>query len=228
MLRHESDMAAVATAWLRSAGLQVKAEFVSPWGICDLVGLSFNQISVATRLRLRQTKAVSSITRAALLLRIPDEDQKRSITLDGLVRQCAPAVSEQVARDEIERLIADRFVVRTARGRLQRKNGWVPLQERLVAIELKLSRVEEAMRQARSNLGFADESYVALPADVAHAVASRSSRYAQFFASGVGVLAVTRHRCEVVAPARGMGAWKDEVAQFYCVEKFWRTRIKGN
>ncbi len=228
MFRRESDMVAAATAWMRGSGLHVKSEFVTPWGICDLVGLSFNANKVAERLRRRQTRPVSSITRAALLLRIPDVAEQRSVTLARLVRQCAPAVPSEVVSAEIDRLIADRFVVRGRRGGLQKQNGWVPLHDRLVAIELKMSRVEEAMRQARNNLGFADESYIALPADVARGVVAKAARYAQFFEAGVGLLAVTHRRCEVVVPARTTGTWKDAVIQFCCVEKFWRTRIRGS
>lgn len=228
MFARESDMAAAAGRWLKAAGMVIKPEFITPWGVCDLVGLRFNKDHVDRRLSLRQTKAVSSITRAVLLLQIPDVETKKSTTLDKLVRQCAPSIPDEVVSEETARLIADRFVVSSARGRLQKVNGWMPLQDRLVAVELKLSRVDEAMHQAVNNLGFVEESYVGLPAEVAKRVAANASRWAIFFDAGVGLLSVTQRGCEVLVPSHNCRPQTDTAIQLYCVEKFWRTRIKGN
>src|ERR1022692_2067843 len=126
MFAKEFDMTASATRWMKSGGMAVKSEFVTPWGICDLVGLTFNPDNVAHRLHLKQTRAVSSITRAVLLLQIPDVETKMSISFDRLVRQCAPSIPEDVVSDETARLITDRFVVSPSRGRLQKVNGWMP------------------------------------------------------------------------------------------------------
>lgn len=227
MFAKESDMAVSGARWMKSNGMAVKSEFVTPWGICDLVGLTFNPNNVAQRLHLKQTRTVSSITRAVLLLRIPDVETKKSTTVDRLVRQYAPSIPEEIVSEETAQLIADRFVV-SSRGRLQKMNGWMPLQDRLVAIELKLSRIEEAMHQALNNLGFAEESYVGLPTEVARRVASNASRWSRFFDAGVGLLSVARRGCEVLVPARKAALWTDRAIQLYCVEKFWRTRPKGN
>jgi hypothetical protein len=227
MLNRESDMVAPAAKWMRSAGLLAKAEFITPWGICDLVGLRFNPDKVAHRLHLRQTRAVNSITRAALLLQIPDVETRESTTLKKLVGQCAAAVPEAVVSEETFRLIADRFVISSS-GRLQKVNGWMPMQDRLVAVELKLSRVEEAMHQALNNLGFAEESYVGLPAEMARRVASNASRWSGFFDAGIGLLSVARRECKVLVEARKTPGRADAAVQVYCVEKFWRTRLKGS
>jgi hypothetical protein len=147
-------MAASASGWLTARGLVVKSEFVSPWGICDLVGVRFNSDHVAHRLGYRQTKRVTSITRAAIFLEVPDVESGRSISLRRIIRYCSPVIPVEVVMRELETLEADGFVRRNPRGNLQKLNGWVPLQESIVAVELKLSRIDEAMRQARQNLGF--------------------------------------------------------------------------
>lgn len=221
-------MAAPATRWLRARGLLVKSEFVSPWGICDLVGVRFNREHVAHRLGYEQTKRVGSITRAALLLEVPDVETGKSATLTRIVSDCSPAIPEDVVVREIERLETDGFIRRDPRGRLQKLNGWVPLQEEFVAVELKLSRIEESMQQARMNLGFADHSYVGLPADVARRVASSTTRWAKYFDDGIGLLSVGKSRCSVLIPARKTQTWTDQAIQLYCVDKFWRGRLKGN
>jgi len=228
MFARESEMAPPAARWLRNSGLMVKPEFISPWGMCDLVGVRFNAKHVADRLEYRQTKRVASITRAALLLRLPDVETGRSITIQRLARLCAPSIPEHVIVEEMLCLEADRFVVRASRGGLQKLNGWVPLQEKLVAVELKLARIDEAMNQARKNLGFADESYVGLPLPIARRVASSSSRWSSFFDEGIGLLGVSHHRCQVLVPAHVSQRWTDHAIQLYCVDKFWRGRVKGS
>ncbi len=228
MFARESEMAASASGWLTARGLVVKSEFVSPWGICDFVGVRFNETNVAHRLSYRQTKRVASITRAALLLEVPDVETGHSISLKRMVRNCAPAIPEEIVIKEVQHLEADGFVRRGPRGQLQKLNGWVPLQESVVAVELKLARIDEAMHQARQNLGFADESYVGLPSDVARRVAATSTRWSEFFDDGVGLLSVGKSRCTVLIQARKSPDRTDEAIQLYCVDKFWSGRVRGN
>jgi len=228
MFARESEMTASVARWMKAHGMTAKSEFVTPWGICDFVGLRFNKKKVARRLQQKQLRAISSITRALLLLQIPDVQTKRSITLNRLVRRFASSIPEGVIRWETSRLIADRFVTSSSGRRLQKVNGWIPLQERIVAVELKLSRVDEAMRQAVNNLGFADESYVALPADVALRVISNASRWSKFFDLGIGLLSVARHGSQVLRRAEKPGTWTDKAIQLYCVEKFWSIRPKDS
>lgn len=224
MFRREADMAPSVRRWLKGAGLQVKSEFVAPWGICDLAGLRFNTDRVAHRLRLRQKKPIGSITRAALLLQVPDVETHKSISMDRLANSFASAIAEETVATEVERLIADGFVVRSCRGRLQKVNGWMPLQDRLVAVELKLSRIEEAMQQAKSNLGFADESYVAFPMPVARRIADNPSKWSGYFDEGIGLIGVLRRCCDVLISHTPSAGLHDPAIQLYCVEKFWRTR----
>jgi hypothetical protein len=228
MFTRESDMAAPVARWMESSDMAVKREFITPWGICDLVGLVFDRRSLDHRLRLRQTRAIGSITGASLLLRIPDTETGRSITRRRLIQEFAPAVAEHVVCEQTERLIADRFVRTLSHGRLQRVDGWHPLQKRLMSVELKLSRIEQAMHQALNNLGFTEESYVALPSDVARRVAANAGRWSRFLDAGVGLLSVTKRGCRALVPAREARHLRDEAVQLYCVEKFWRTHIRDS
>jgi hypothetical protein len=224
----ESDMAASAADWLKNCGMIVKSEFVTPWGMCDLVGLRFNAKNVAHRLHQKQTRSVGSITQAALLLQIPDVESNEWTTLNRLIRQHAPAIPRDILSEEINHLISNRFVVPSHRGRLQKINGWLPLQDQFIAVELKLSRIEEAIRQALNNLGFADESYVGFPSEVAERVAANLSRWHAFFNDGIGLLSVGRQECKVLVAARKAHDYADKALQLYCVEKFWRTRPKDS
>lgn len=225
MFTKESDMLALVSRWMRNQGMRTKSEFVSPWGICDIAGLRFNAKRVAQRAALRQIKPLTSVTNALLLLQIPDVESGAYTTVEKLVRACDGTLPPDRVKDGISRLIADRFVVCGPRHGLQKVNGWMPLHERLIAVELKLSRVDDVVRQAVRNLGFADESYVAMPSEIARRLASTSdSRFAE---TGIGLLSVSRQNCRVLIPPRQSNL-KDVATQLYCVEKFWKTRATGN
>lgn len=228
MFASEANMNRPVCRWLESLGMAVKAEFITPWGICDLVASKPRKQNLARRLRLGQNQPISSLIRSALLLRIPDTDSHESVTLGSLARECAPFISKDIIFTQTQKLISDGFVVRQPRGGLQKLNGWMPLHKRLVAVELKLNRVEEAMSQARSNLSFADESYVALPKDLAYRVAASPARWRDYFDVGVGLLAVSARACSILKKPRHRAFPPDPVLQFYCVEKFWRSYSTGS
>ena len=211
--------------WMALSDLLVKSEVISPWGICDLVGVSFRKRNVARRLELGQRNAVTSMTRAALLLQIPDIETKESVSIAELTARCGPFFSEETVLEEAQTLMKGRFVIKEG-DRLQKVNGWMPLQKRLIAIELKLNRIEEAMQQAENNLGFATESYVGLPQKLAVRILE-STRRDEFSERGIGLLAVGHDECNVLIQSRPAPT-HNPVFQFCCVEKFWRAFTKGN
>lgn len=219
----ETEMAPAVSDWLRKLRLTVKEEFSLPWGICDLVGVSLNLNNVRKRLTLKQTKAIGPLWRVDLLRYIPDQETGRTISVRQLERVYGNRIPTPVVTTEIEKLVSDRFVLRTRTGSLQKLNGWVPLQKRIVAVELKLMRVSEALCQAASNRAFATESYVALPWEMARRL-SRGPRVSDFNDAGVGILAVAHDACRVMLPASARGIKTDLTLQMHCVERFWRSR----
>jgi len=228
MFTSEAKMTMPVIQWMESLGLQVKSEFITPWGMCDLVGLSFKKGARTARLKLGQTQPISSLIGAALLAEIPDAKTRKTTTLRHLTQKCFPAISEEIVEEQVRRLIADRFVMSPRANRLQKLNGWVPLHKKLVAIELKLSRIEEALSQARNNLIFADKSFVGLPKDMAERVAASKTRRSSFLNAGIGLVSVSFRECKIVIPSRPSSSRPDPVIQFYCVEKFWRTHSRGS
>lgn len=215
------------TRWMSSLGLAVKAEFVTPWGMCDLVGSCPRKRNRSKRIKFGQTNSVSSLSRTALLLSIPDIASNETTSIQCLISTFAPLIPEQTIISETDRLVDDGFVSRTG-SRLQRLNGWIPLHKRLMAVELKLHRVEEAMNQASANLMFADESYVALPDRLALRVYDRPRRWNEHFERGVGLIAVSARSCRIIRKSFHKLTKPDPILQFYSVEKFWRTFLTNS
>lgn len=225
--KYENQMAEPAERWLRGQGLMVKKEFATPWGICDLVGCSLNKAKVRKRCSLRQTRPIRSQLRVHLLSLIPDEKEGESVSADDLHRVFEPYLDAERIERELLRLFKDRFVRPTGDNAYYKVNGWMPLHKRLVAVELKLTRIEDALSQAINNLGFADESYVGLPADRAMRLID-TKRRRDFEERGVGLLAVQRSGCKVVLRPRKQRPAGEKTVQTYAVERFWLPHLKDN
>ena len=216
-----------ARRWLSEQGMMVKAEFTTPWGICDLVAVSLNEKRVRERLSLGQRNAVGPLIRVEILNAIPDAETNESTTVEAMMSNYRDILTAFQLREEIDKLIAGKFVKVGKQGALQKINGWAPLHRRVVALELKLTRVQDALAQATSHQAFADESYVGLPTRLAERTAA-SSRAAAFRSEGVGILSVGQRQCKVLLRPEGRHHPINPSMQMHCVERFWRTRIRDN
>jgi hypothetical protein len=215
----EREMCIPATKWLASQNLGFKREFRTPWGVCDLVGIEWSKSRVTERMLKRQKAPIGPPGRVAILQLVPDEESGMSIGIDELSAQTRQPV-ERVAR-ELKSLISGNFVKRNDDGSLTSAVSWAPLHTRIVALELKLDRIDEAINQARSHLAFATESYVGFPKAVAARIVS--SRHADVLKkAGVGLLSVTEAGTVVIAqPVLNSPIPRDGVLQMHCVERFW-------
>jgi hypothetical protein len=225
---YEYQMAKPAEAWLKSKGLMVKREFPTPWGICDLVGCSFNKRNVSKRLRLGQKKPIGSHFRTMLLSHIPDENESHPIEPVYLTGMFSEFFDEELIISELNRLEKDKFVRKTNSGSLIKLNGWMPLHKKLVALELKLSRVQDVLNQAIANLEFADESYIGLPLETAKCLVKRNSVATSFLENGIGVVGLKPEGYKVLRLPKFRRKRIDPVLQAHCIERFWRHYPKGN
>jgi hypothetical protein len=227
MFEYENQMVAPAEQWLRSQGLAIKKEFPTPWGICDLVGCSLNRNKVRKRLALRQTRPIRSPLRVHLLSLIPDETDRKTVGIDDLHGAFGGYLDRERIEIELGRLLGDHFIEEPSPGAYFKRNGWMPLHKRLVAIELKLTRIDDALHQAINNLGFADESYVGLPPDRAKRLID-GKRRSEFEHRGIGILAVSPDSHHVVLRPKKRAPSDEGVTQAYSVERFWPAHLKGN
>ena len=126
----------------------------------------------------------------------------------------------------VGQLVKKKFVVWTENDILTKQNGWHPLQKKLVAIELKMKRFEEALHQATTNKQLTVNSFVAMPIGPANRIARCATSCESLKNNGIGLLAVSPTKCErLIKPIAG----EVEVlipAQMQCVERFWNTYVK--
>jgi len=222
---YEYQMCSSAQAWMISQDLIVKKEFPTPWGICDLVGCSLNKNNVKHRLAIGQKKSIGSELKTLIHSVIPDQELNTSVSFDDLYKTFADVYDKSQIQKEIEVLIKNKFIVIAPDGAYQKINGWQPLHKRLISVELKLSKISEAFKQAINNLEFADESYVGLPFNVAKKV-YYSRRKLDFQRAGIGILAVDENKCSVILKAERAKNHSFSYLQTYFVEKFWSSLLE--
>jgi len=227
VFEYEYQLTRPAEDWLKGQGLETKREFPTPWGVCDLAGCSFNRDNVRLRLSHGQNKPVGTQLRVMILSLIPDIEKGRGITRESLQKKFRDLLDGSKIEREVGKLIEDKFVRVTKRGSFQKVNGWMPLHEKIVALELKLSRVKDVFYQAASHLEFADESYVGLPMETAKRLIN-SNRKDDFVNKGIGVLGITSNEARVLLNSNSTISKPNHILQAHCVERFWRTYPKDN
>ena len=218
-------MTPVVCGWLRDQALRVKEEFNLPWGIPDVVGASFNAERVEKRLSLGQREAIGPFSRINILLEVPHIEAGLSVSLRELWVRLGGLFSEEEIAAELGVLAKRHFVRRDEKGCFQSVNGWMPLHERLVVVELKLDRIDDALSQARKNKGLSWESYVGLPLTVAERVMG-GKKAGEFREAGVGLLGVSAWGVQELLPARDLGV-SSRAVETHCLERFWRDGLQA-
>lgn len=203
--------------------MHVAEELPTGWGICDLVGCRFDPEKVAFRTERKQRQPLGSPEAVYIYSQLPDSDRTRTgVRREALVKRLAPYISEDRIDRALSRLEATNHIRVTRTGTFQKVNGWAPMYSRLVAVELKLSRLSEVLQQARANRAFVPESFVALPSDVARR-AMKSSFADELAREGIGLLAVSEKSCRTLLDAEPTSGWLDDSLELWAVEYFWRS-----
>jgi len=101
----------------------------------------------------------------------------------------------------------------------------MPLHRCIVALELKIDRISDALHQAANNLGFADESYAGFPAEFAAKIGN-SKWGTAFRQAGVGIVGVGKRRCAVLLSSDSSKSTQDPVLQAYFADRFWRKYLQ--
>ena len=215
-------MARPVSAWLSTQGYTWKPEFRVPWGICDLVGARFDSSRVHERLELGQRRRIGPAARIDVWMSLPDHGARPYRRVASLARQ-SRLWDEDEIQSELDALVRTGFAGRD-RDSYYRMNGWAPMYTDVVAIELKLHRISDAIAQAQAHKGLATASFVALPMD--RAVRSAASHIAaKFKDAGVGLLGVSRNACELVLrPAESRTPDANNPLEMHAAERLWDPR----
>lgn len=220
LFRFESEMKDPVTQWCLSRGFSVKNEFQTQWGVCDVVACSLDPEKVGRRGVSKKKRKLNSHLRISILLSIPAKRAKRSISFQEIWLRYKQYYDENEINQELSTLLNDGFVAQNKEGKYHRIDDSYPLHSNLVAIELKLSRISDAIIQAHNNLLFADESYVGLPIDVAREIRADSERKREIVENGIGLLGVDKDDCHVLIDAPKSAHHKNRVFQIQYSESF--------
>ena len=224
MFSLESEMTPLVDRWLQRQGMVTRSEFYLPWGVVDLVGIAIDSSQNQKRLSFGQKGRIGSLARASVLLNLPDYDEGRGKSLRSLHKDFMGLIPMSKLDEDLELLIKKRFVVRSSPKKYAKLNGWMPLQEKLIAVELKLDRVQDVIAQAVANKGLTENSYIALPYSKAKRVLAGSVP-ANISESGIGVIGVLSNRCiEMVEPSI-MHKAEESAVQLHAVDRLWQHTL---
>jgi len=226
LFNYEKEMAAPVTRWLVDRGLLIKQEFQTQWGVCDIAACELDPLKVAIRIKQRQTKPLGPAGRVLLHQNLPDaEKTRRGASLEELQQYFDFSQTDKLAI-ELDRLVAARHATKTKSGKFLKVNGWAPLHKQLIAVELKLSRISEAIAQANSNRNFATQSYVAMPLPVAERAVSGATREL-LISSNVGMIGVSPDSCTILMESQCSAALSP-LYETHAVEQFWKISVPNS
>jgi hypothetical protein len=225
--RVEKEMAEPVESWLNNNGYSVKREFSTAWGICDIVAAKPYKTHILHRIHYKQKKPLRSARKINILDVIPDKRTGESISFKNLSNNIKfYSCHDQLLRDLTE-LEKDNFIICTKQNHYQKLNGWLPLHKQILTVELKLNRISEAVFQAKNNLKFTSQSYVALPYSTSLKIAN-SSKANYFINAGIGLIGVLPSGCKVFIKATAPISESDSLIQTLYAERFWEVWLKGN
>jgi hypothetical protein len=221
----ESHLKGSVHRWLASSGLVPFEEVTTSWGIVDVLGIRANVGNVMERLRAGHNQPIGDFRSILILLFIPTEKSRRSVSRTELHVEFGELLGAATVDRIVEKLIRKRMVAHTAGRRLFRVIDTLPYHDELVCVELKLSRIDDVLAQARRHRVAATSSFVGLPQEVAEKVAA--SRKGDFKDYGVGLLAITIDHCSVLVPAGSTGSERERAHEIAVAEKCWSAILKA-
>lgn len=223
----ESALAPPLLRWLAAQKLHVRREVATAVGTADMVACAIRSERIRDRIGLGQRRPLGSALRCHIWHQIPDAVTGSSVSFAELRRRYEHLVEFERIRFELARLARDHFVQISDEGDIQKLNGWHPLHDRLVAIEMKLARFEEATAQATNYAAFADEVYVAAPLPALTRWLTCGGRYL-LQDRGIGALGVTASRVlPLLSPPHRTVHPSTEYLRTSVVERFWDS-VRGN
>lgn len=220
MFSFESQMTGMVKAWLERERLNAWPEFRMPHGICDIVGCSLNATALR-RSKAGSAKPLGSLRRIYLFSLLPEitAESSGASPKDIFEKTCGTIEISRIT-SEMNRLVSEGRAIRDAERRYFRLGKLEKTHKRIVAVELKLTEVRAAFRQASRNLEYASESYVAYPIKKAVDVAG-NYKSNDAVVQGIGILGVARNGCQVIAKPARATVNRNRLAQYYIAEKFY-------
>lgn len=198
--RWEAEMAALVADQVhrlmpRGGAHLVVGEVPAAQGIADIVAVRFDTDALRTRLS-SGIGPVTSPLRVRVLHVLREDRYVRSATLAAYVGTNASALTRSTLKP-----LAELGLVELQKGLVRSTGAWRPVAAHLTAVELKLSKWRDALRQADNFAISADRSWMVLDASKS-ASAVRESTLIETFGVGLALVEPTGH-LRVVVPPRG-------------------------
>lgn len=211
--------------WLLQRNYVTKVEIQMPWGICDLVGVKPNLEKALIRQRETGRRTVGDFANAWILVRLPSEASRQSISLDDLKRESEWTLSSQQLDESLEDLLSRGLIAKNSSGNFRKRSSWLPYHDAVVTVELKLSRVGDVISQATRHKSITERSYIALPSDKAGRILEGSKKV-ELERAGIGLFSTDGTSCvELISPRQSQFE-SNSPFEILVADRFWSEVLK--
>lgn len=198
--RWEAEMSALVAGQVhrlmpRGGAHLVVGEVPAAQGIADIVAVRFDTETVRRRLD-NAIGPVTSPLRVRVLHLLREDRAVRTSTLAARLGTNASALTRSTLGP-----LAELGLVELSAGMVRSTGAWQPVAAHLTAVELKLSKWRDALRQADNFAISADRAWLVLDASRS-AAAVRETAFIETFGVGLAVVE-SRGELRVVVPPRG-------------------------
>jgi len=187
------------------------------------MGVEWDIDQVLLRRNSGHLVAVESDQAVSVMLSVPDG--AGSVSRASLLEEFTDSLGERRLNEVLQTLLRRKLLREDETGAYTRSTPWMPFHRKLIAVELKLKRVEEVLNQAKRHLTITPHSFVALPPAIAARLAA-SSKADEFRLAGVGLVAASNGTCEELIAPSFSGERLDRVFEIAAAEKCW-TKIRA-
>lgn len=190
--RPEARVVARVKTYFEAAGAFVAPELSLGWGRADLVAFELDREKCRARVRNGQFRSLDRADHYRALRHMPELESGEHVSVAELCERLGRSAS-YVRASLVPFLERAGYAKRVGPGQLAKVNGFIPIAQRVIAIEAKVSDWRKGAIQAKRHRSFANRVYLALSSDYVHRVqleVLRKHGIGLLSASGFGVVEI--------------------------------------
>ena len=195
----------------------ITTEFSIGYGRADLVAFKINPNKCRARLENGQQLSLDRVEYYTLLHLMPDINSGNNVSISYLSDKLCLS-SSYLKNHFLKHLIKSGYIVEVEQKKYVKVNGFIPIADEIIAIEVKISDWKKGAIQAKRYQVFANRTFLALYSNFVHrADLSLLKKH------NIGLMSVNNAEIHEVLPVYFQKP-KDEIRFSYASEWVWKYR----
>jgi len=215
--RPEAKVVAWVKAHFEAVGAFVAPELSMGWGRADLVAFELDLEKCRARIRNGQFRSLDRADHYRALRHMPELESGDHVSIGALSVYLGRSAS-YVRASLVPFLERAGYAKRVGPGMLAKVNGFIPIAQKVIAIEAKVSDWRKGAIQAKRHRCFANRVYLALASEYVHRVDLELLQR-----HGIGLIAASSTRVDELLESPAMPP-TDPDRHSFSAEWLWRYR----